>query len=430
MEQGSRCTQPQAIPPTLIDLQTHTLRSGLGPMDLKQLRFSPEFIGLTDPKVILDYPSPERGRYDGISLDLTQIQKCKMACKIQSRKENNKIEGKEYYVEFPEYEEIETENEIAPAPLQAEQEVQLITGWNKSLSLKRSRPEGENSLGLGWVDHPERRTIRRRLGWKENFNTKATADEEKVGLHPQQQNIINLFRDFLTNTGLMDLELKGCKFTWQSNPINGVIVKEKIDRVLVNWPWRMIYEHAMAQALPAISSYHSPILFWPKPNQGSGNYFKFEAKWEEHQDCDTIVREGWEGDVDVNNQWERTGSIANELNEIVITLVPKTAMPENLDQYKPISCCNFLYKVISKVIVRRLKPMMPKLVTQNQRAFVGGRQIQDNLVVAQEVFNWLKKRNGRRKHVVTIKLDLSKACDRMEWPFIQHSLLAFGFDSG
>lgn len=60
---------------------------------------------------------------------------------------------------------------------------------------------------------------------------------DKCGIRPFDQSRAVLFRDFLNNTGLMDLELEGCWFTRASNPRNGVIVREKLDRALGNWPW-------------------------------------------------------------------------------------------------------------------------------------------------------------------------------------------------
>ena len=58
--------------------------------------------------------------------------------------------------------------------------------------------------------------------------------DEKVGLRPHSQYKIDLFRDLLDRNGLMEMEVKGCRFTRHSNPRNGVVVKERIDRVLAN----------------------------------------------------------------------------------------------------------------------------------------------------------------------------------------------------
>lgn len=99
------------------------------------------------------------------------------------------------------------------------------------------------------------------------------ADYEKDGLRPVHQNRIDLFRAFLNSTGLMDFDLKGCKYTWMGNPRNGISTREKIDRVLANWEWRSFYPHATALALPMISSDHSPIVLHPWPKESSGGGF-------------------------------------------------------------------------------------------------------------------------------------------------------------
>lgn len=112
-----------------------------------------------------------------------------------------------------------------------------------------------------------------------------------------------------------------------------------------------------------------------------------------------------------------------------MTLVPKVLMPETINQLRPISCCNFVYKVISKLIVLMLKKFMGGPTSPNQSAFVGGRLIQDNLIVAQEVFHALKRRDKGSRENLTIKLDMNKAYDRLEWHFIKKVLVAYGFDS-
>lgn len=117
----------------------------------------------------------------------------------------------------------------------------------------------------------------------------------------------------------------------------------------------------------------------------------------------------------------------NEVNETLVALAPKVMLPESIHQLRSISCCNFVAKIISNISIMRLKQFMNKMITQNQSAFIGGRLIQDNLVIAHEVFHSLKRRDSRGKENVAINLNISKAYDRLEWDFVNSTLLAYGF---
>ncbi|KAJ1424731.1 Zinc knuckle CX2CX4HX4C [Sesbania bispinosa] len=88
-------------------------------------------------------------------------------------------------------------------------------------------------------------------------------------------------------------------------------IRERLDRVLVNWDWRVLYPHAMAMAIPATSSDHTPIIFWPKPKLRSGRKFKFELFWEEHGDCNSIIQQNWADQAEVSQGWERYFKKAN-----------------------------------------------------------------------------------------------------------------------
>ncbi|KAL5580949.1 hypothetical protein UlMin_013391 [Ulmus minor] len=88
--------------------------------------------------------------------------------------------------------------------------------------------------------------------------------------------------------------------------------------------------------------------------------------------------------------------------------------------------CNVIYKVISKLLVDRLKPLLSRLICPTQGAFVSSRSIHDNSIIIQEVIHAMKRKRGS-KGWMGLKIDLQKAYDRLSWHFIDKVLRAFGF---
>ncbi|CAL9010471.1 unnamed protein product [Prunus brigantina] len=115
-------------------------------------------------------------------------------------------------------------------------------------------------------------------------------------------------------------------------------------------------------------------------------------------------------------------SIPDKLNYTLITLVPKVQSPQTMVQFRPISLCSTLYKVISKILVARLRPILPDLISPNQVSFIPGRHITDNILIAQELMHKFKLSKGK-KGFVAWKIDLSKAYDRLSWHFVEYVLL-------
>ncbi|XP_030970005.1 uncharacterized protein LOC115990301 [Quercus lobata] len=94
---------------------------------------------------------------------------------------------------------------------------------------------------------------------------------------------------------------------------------------------------------------------------------------------------------------------------------PDVKNPTKITQYRPISLSNVISRLASKVIANRLKRFLPKIISEHQSAFMDDRLITDNVLVAFETMQYLnQKRNGKIEEIA-LKLDMSKAFDRVEW---------------
>lgn len=91
-----------------------------------------------------------------------------------------------------------------------------------------------------------------------------------------------------------------------------------------------------------------------------------------------------------------SGSLSKLLNHTFITLIPKVTYPKEANHFRPISLCNVIYNVISKILINRLKPLMDTLITPFQNAFIKGRNIFDNILIAHEIMDDLRKKRGKK----------------------------------
>ena len=107
-----------------------------------------------------------------------------------------------------------------------------------------------------------------------------------------------------------------------------------------------------------------------------------------------------------------SGVIPPSINRTFITLIPKVKSPTNVSEYHPISFCNIIYKLVSKVIANKLKGVLPLIISESQSVFQSDKTISDNTLVAFETLHHMKNQKSKKGSFMTLKLDMSKAYDR------------------
>lgn len=122
------------------------------------------------------------------------------------------------------------------------------------------------------------------------------------------------------------------------------------------------------------------------------------------------------------------GVLSTQLTSTNIALVPKKNALQTMADLHLISLCNVVYKVILKVMSNWLKQFLDDIISDTQCAFILGRLMTDNIMVAHEVMHFMKRKTTGKEGWMALKLDMSNAYDRVEWGFLEAVLNKLGFD--
>ncbi|KAL5567359.1 hypothetical protein UlMin_030523 [Ulmus minor] len=142
--------------------------------------------------------------------------------------------------------------------------------------------------------------------------------------------------------------------------------------------------------------------------------------------------------TDMNNQLLRPFTTALHIlneggdmgswNATLITLIPKIQHPTTVKNFRPISLCTVLYKIVSRSITNRFRLILDDVIGDPQSSFVPGRLITNNVILGFEAMHWIRKHTGGQTGYAALKLDMSKAYDRVEWSFLRGMMDKLGFD--
>ena len=113
-------------------------------------------------------------------------------------------------------------------------------------------------------------------------------------------------------------------------------------------------------------------------------------------------------------------------NSTFLALIPKEVNPVSFERFRPISLCNASYKILSKLLANRLKPLLGTLISPLQGGFLKRRHLIDNVIQVQEA---LHSSFQRKEKGMLIKLDMKNAFDRVNMSFQYQILFSFGFST-
>ncbi|PKU62620.1 putative mitochondrial protein [Dendrobium catenatum] len=121
-----------------------------------------------------------------------------------------------------------------------------------------------------------------------------------------------------------------------------------------------------------------------------------------------------------------TGIMDPGWKDMVVILLPKVDHPIRPSNFRPISLCQTFYKIVAKILVNRMRGLLPSLISEEQAAFVPGRSISEHCLLGQEIMNKFKVAKSTMGWLA-LKVDMEQAYDKMSWRTLEVVLTRMGF---
>ncbi|GKU94281.1 hypothetical protein SLEP1_g7800 [Rubroshorea leprosula] len=128
--------------------------------------------------------------------------------------------------------------------------------------------------------------------------------------------------------------------------------------------------------------------------------------------------------VNFVREFQQHGRMVKGSNASFIVLIPKSENPQAIEEFRPISLIGVSYKIIAKLLANRLRKVLPKVIGEQQMAFIEGRHLMDGAVIANEVIDEVKR---KKKKGFLFKVDFEKAYDKVCWEFLDYMMTRMGF---
>ncbi|XP_073060321.1 uncharacterized protein [Primulina eburnea] len=129
--------------------------------------------------------------------------------------------------------------------------------------------------------------------------------------------------------------------------------------------------------------------------------------------------------VSAVQEFFQSARLLKQWNHAVIALIPKSVDSSSVNEFRPISCCTVFYKIIAKILSKRLGEVVGSLIDEAQAAFIRGRSIVDNIHLAQELLRKYARKRGSPRCI--LKVDIQKAYDTVDWSFLKEVLSGLNF---